>query len=207
MLASSLNTSEIISYFDDKASRWDSSNIARPEKLQRILDLAQIHAGNRVLDVACGTGILFPFYLARDVSHIEGVDISKNMIARAREKFSDPRISLQTLDIENATFKYSFDRVMVFNALPHFKSPSHLIESLWKLTKTGGRLTIAHDMGREALNTVHCKKASKVSLGLISETELTFLLSRFFTVDVTLSNEHLYVFSGKKQHDILSVNP
>lgn len=203
MLKTSLNTSEIISYFDDKAPDWDACNKARPEKIQKILDLAQIHAGMRVLDVACGTGILFPYYLSREVTQIEGVDISQKMIERAREKFSDPRIKLQTLDIEKATFKNQFERVMVFNALPHFKSPGQVIESLSRFTKIGGRLTIAHDMGREALNTVHYKKARSVSVGLISETELIHILSPYYQVDVSLCDAHLYVISGIKTNNTL----
>ena len=36
-----------------------------PEVINRILDLAQIRQGVRVLDVACGSGVLFPYFLER----------------------------------------------------------------------------------------------------------------------------------------------
>ena len=49
---------------------------AMTRKISTILDYAGIEAGP-FLDVACGTGVLFPYYLARDVKQITGVDISR----------------------------------------------------------------------------------------------------------------------------------
>jgi demethylmenaquinone methyltransferase/2-methoxy-6-polyprenyl-1,4-benzoquinol methylase len=199
MLATALTYHEVISYFDAQASNWDASNKPVPEKLETILNYANIHRGDNVLDVACGTGVLFPFYLKREVKQVVGVDISSKMIEKAREKFPSEKIKLYSLDIEAAEFDPRFNRVMVFNALPHFNSPKHLIAALSRFTAPGGRVTIAHDLGRDHLNTIHCRKAKTVSLGLISETELVALLSPFFTVDCIVSNEELYVVSGLKK--------
>jgi demethylmenaquinone methyltransferase/2-methoxy-6-polyprenyl-1,4-benzoquinol methylase len=199
MLATALDYRQVISYFDSQAQLWDACNKVRPEKLETILDLADIQSGDTVLDVACGTGVLFPFYLQRNVAQVVGVDISANMIAKARENYRDHTIELHNLDIEKAVFDHLFNRVMVFNALPHFPSPKRLVASLAQITEQGGRLTIAHDLGREHLNTIHCRKANTVSLGLISETELTHLLTPFFTVDVMISNEDMYVVSGVRK--------
>jgi demethylmenaquinone methyltransferase/2-methoxy-6-polyprenyl-1,4-benzoquinol methylase len=199
MLATALTHPEVVSFFDSQASTWDACNKPIPEKLETILDYAGIHRGDNVLDVACGTGVLFPFYVKREVNKVVGVDISSKMIEKAREKFPNDKIELYSLDIESADFTPHFNRVMVFNALPHFNSPKHLIATLSRFTSQGGRLTFAHDLGRDHLNTIHCRKAKKVSLGLISETELAFLLSPFFTVDCIVSNEELYVVSGLKK--------
>jgi demethylmenaquinone methyltransferase/2-methoxy-6-polyprenyl-1,4-benzoquinol methylase len=199
MLATALDHHEVISFFDSQASTWDACNKPKPEKLETILDYAEINRGDNVLDVACGTGMLFPFYLKREVKQVVGVDISSKMIEKARENYPQDKIKLHNLDIEAADFDALFNRVMVFNALPHFNSPKHLIAALSCFTAPGGRLTIAHDLGREKLNTIHCRKAKAVSLGLISETELVFLLSPFFTVDCMISNDDLFVVSGLKK--------
>ncbi|AEV29152.1 methyltransferase family protein [Sphaerochaeta pleomorpha str. Grapes] len=198
MLATALDQLQVISFFDSQAPNWDACNKAKPEKLETILDFAHILPGDKVLDVACGTGILFPYYLKKEVAKVVGVDISEKMIARAQENYTDRRIELHNLDIEKAVFTCQFNQVVVFNALPHFNSPSHLIPALARFTEPGGRLTIAHDMGRAHLNTVHCRKAMAVSLGLISETELSSLFLPFFTVDCMISNEDYYVVSGLK---------
>ena len=196
MLATALDQLQVVSFFDSLAPTWDACNKSKPEKLEKILDYAHILPGDTVLDVACGTGILFPYYLKREVAQIVGVDISAKMIAKAQENYQDQRIELHNLDIEKAAFECTFKKIVVFNALPHFNSPSHLVSSLARFVEPGGRLTIAHDMGRAHLNNVHCRKAKAVSLGLISETELACLLSPFFTVDCMISNDDFYVVSG-----------
>ena len=196
MLASSLNKTEIISYFDSKAEIWDTCTKIHPQKLETILSLADIRKGDEVLDVACGTGVLFPWYLLRGVKQIVGVDVSSKMIAQARRNHQDSRIELYNQDIQQCEFATPFNRVMVFNALPHFPCVKQLASCLFLLTKKGGRLTIAHDMGRNHLNQVHHRKAKPVSLELISASELVSFLSPFFSVDVCLSEEELYVVSG-----------
>ena len=64
------------------SATWDQELVHDDQKINTILDYAQIHDHVRVLDVACGTGVLFPDYLARNVAQITGVDISSGMIAR-----------------------------------------------------------------------------------------------------------------------------
>lgn len=196
MLASSLNRSEIISYFDSKAEIWDTYTKVCPQKLETILMLGDIREGIEVLDVACGTGVLFPWYLQKKVKRIVGVDVSSKMIEQARKNHQDSCIELYNQDIQQCVFSKPFDRVMVFNALPHFPCAKQLVSCLFHVTSKGGRLTIAHDMGIRHLNQVHHKRAKPVSLELISAEELSSFLSPYFTVDVCLSEDELYVVSG-----------
>ena len=62
-----------------------------------------------VLDVACGTGVLFPDYLARDVHSVTGVDIAPEMARRAAEKFPDARVTVRCGDIETVPLPQPFD--------------------------------------------------------------------------------------------------
>ena len=165
-------------------------------RLNAILNYADIRAGVSVLDVACGTGVLIPDYLARNVASITGVDVSPAMIACAKSKFSDPRVTLLAADIEETSFSTQFDRCMVYNAFPHFPSPERLIWHLSRQLVPGGRLTVAHGMNRADINRHHSGSASKVSVGLIPETELADILQEWFAVDVAVSNDEIYVVSG-----------
>ena len=56
---------EIIVFFDHMAPQWDEDMIRSDEIINRILDGAEVTEGKFVLDVACGTGVLFPDYLKR----------------------------------------------------------------------------------------------------------------------------------------------
>ena len=194
-----MNKKDVIDFFDGLASSWDDNLIHDDEKINLILDYADIKEGSDVLDVACGTGVLFPDYLSRNVERVTGVDISTAMVGHAKAKFADPRIMLLAADIEEVTFSKPFDRCMVYNAFPHFPDPAHLIHCLSEKLMAGGRLTVAHSRGRAAINNHHAGTASKVSIGLLPEDELAALFEQYFDVDVVVSDDSIYVVSGVKQ--------
>ena len=94
-----IERSDVISFFDRCAPDWDAEMIRNEPVIRTILDNADIRAGVDVLDVACGTGVLFPDYLARDVHSVTGVDIAPEMARRAAEKFPDARVTVLCGDI------------------------------------------------------------------------------------------------------------
>ena len=70
---------DVIEFFDRMASNWDADMIKSDAKIGLILDNAEVHEGMDVLDVACGTGVMFPYYLERKVASVTGIDISPEM--------------------------------------------------------------------------------------------------------------------------------
>ena len=70
---------EVRDYFNSIAGQWDQTNYCAPEKLRRIVELANVHPDDRVLDVACGTGILVDFLLEK-TDYVLGLDLSEKMI-------------------------------------------------------------------------------------------------------------------------------
>lgn len=194
-----IERSDVISFFNRCAPNWDAEMIRNEPVIRTILDNAGIRAGIDVLDVACGTGVLFPDYLARDVHSVTGVDIAPEMARRAAEKFPDARVTVLCGDIETVPLPQPFDCCMVYNAFPHFPDPARLIAHLATLLKTGGRLSIAHGMSRAMLDRHHAGSASTVSISLISETELAALMAPYFDVDVVISNNRMYQVCGTKK--------
>ncbi|MFA6688827.1 MAG: class I SAM-dependent methyltransferase [Sphaerochaetaceae bacterium] len=199
MLETMIDQSTVISFFDAHAGTWDCSTKRHSPAIGMICDLAEIRCGCHVLDVACGNGVMFPAYCEREVASITGIDISPRMIDQARRMHDDRRITLVNEDIDRAAFRRTFDRVMVFNALPHFPSPGRLVATLARWTAFDGRLTIAHDIGRDRLNAIHSAKAGKVSMALLQSDELAKLFAPFFEVDVVISDERMYVVSGVRR--------
>ena len=200
VLARVINKQDVIEFFDMLAPSWDEDQIIEREKIEAILDYAGIKEGVRVLDVACGTGVLIPDYLARNVSKVTGVDISKEMIRIAREKFQDERVDLFCKDIEELQLPDLYDVCMIYNAFPHFINPANLIKNLADKICLGGRLTIAHSMSRKQLDSHHSGPAKKVSMGLMHEDDLAKLFEAFFDVDVKVSNDQMYVVSGVRKN-------
>lgn len=195
-----IEKNDVIEFFNHCAPSWDEGMIRKEEIIELILDRAGIGRGIDVLDVACGTGVLFPDYIKRGVNSVTGVDISPVMAEIASAKFNDDRIKVICADVEETEFEHEFDTVMVYNAFPHFPDPARLIYVLSKKLKAGGRLTIAHSMSREQLDRHHSGAASKVSAGLMHENELKKLFEPYFDVDVVISNDEMYEVSGTKKY-------
>ena len=187
----------VIDFFNRCAPSWDAEMIRSEDVIRTILDNAGIRAGIDVLDVACGTGVLFPDYFARGVGSLTGIDISPEMAKRAQEKF--PVAQVICGDVEAYPFGRQFDAVMVYNAFPHFPEPKRLIEALAALTKRGGRLSVAHGMSRAQLVHHHSGAASAVSIDLIDERELAALFAPWFDVDVIISDDRMYQVAGTKR--------
>lgn len=190
---------DVIDFFDRAAAQWDAEMIRSDEIIGLILDHAGIGPGQDVLDVACGTGVLIPDYLARDAASVTGIDISPEMARIAREKFSQEKVRILCGDVEELDAEQLFDAVVVYNAFPHFPDPERLIGKLSSLLKPGGRLTVAHGMSRAMIDHRHDGPPSKVSVGLMHEDALADLFSRYLTVTVKCSDDRMYQVVGVKQ--------
>lgn len=191
-----MEQSAVIDFFNRCAPTWDAEMIRDDAVIRTILDNARIGAGADVLDVACGTGVLFPDYFARG-AHVTGIDIAPEMARRAQEKFPDAQVICG--DVENCPFARRFDAVMVYNAFPHFPDPARLIACLARLVRPGGRLSVAHGMSRKALALHHAGAAHRVSIDLLEAQELAALFAPWFDVDVMIDNERMYQVAGTRK--------
>lgn len=194
-----MNKAEIQAYFDRRAPEWDARMVRCPHKIDAIMDAAGVSAGKTVLDVACGTGVLFGDYLSRDAAAIVGVDLSPEMVRIARRKFPHSHVTVMCADIEEVRFDALFDCCVVYNALPHFTDPARLIERLARFVVPGGRLCIAHGMSREALTRHHAGRADAVSRPLPELGELCALFEPHFAVDTAVSDDGKFIMAGVRK--------
>ena len=191
-----MNKQDVIDFFDKCAPWWDDDMIRHDDLITTIFTGAGIRPGIDVLDVACGTGVLFPDYLKRNVGSVTAIDISPEMAKLAASKF--PEVNVICGDVETTDFGKQFDTVMVYNAFPHFPNPAKLIEVLAGVVKPGGKLSIAHGMSRAALINHH-KRAANVSIDLLEANELVKLLEPWFDVDVVISTDRMYQVAGVRK--------
>ena len=199
-----MDKQEVIAFFDRCAPTWDAEMIKSDAIIGKILDNAEVGPDMDVLDVACGTGVLFDYYLNRGVSSVIGIDISPEMAKIAEEKYAgEDRVQVICGDVEESSFDRKFDRIVVYNAFPHFPYPKRLIKTLAGLLKEGGRLTVAHGQSREAIDGHHKGPASKVSNGLMTAENLKRIFDAHFDVEVVISNRQMYQVSGVKR-DVLA---
>ena len=191
---------DVIAYFDSRAQFWEAEMIKNDSIIESILDNAGVAAGMDILDVACGTGVMFPYYLKRNAASITGIDISPKMAEIAAEKFAgEEKIHVICGDVEETEFEHKFDLIMVYNAFPHFPDPVRLIERLSGLLRENGCLCIAHGASRETIDSHHKGPAGKVSVGLMEADELKKLFEARLKVENVISNEVMYQVSGVKR--------
>ena len=193
-----IETKEVVAFFDRLAPDWDTELIRDDAVIETILNNAAVAAGKDVLDVACGTGVLIPDYLARSVASVTAIDISPKMAELARKKFPQENVRILCGDVEETDFGARFDCVMVYNAFPHFPDPERLIRRLASLLKPGGTLSVAHGMSREKIDAHHHGAASHVSNGLMSAEALAEIFSESLNVSAVVSDERMYQVVGRK---------
>lgn len=193
-----MNKKDIIEFFDRRASDWDGDVVRNEEIIGSILDRAGVRPGVSVLDVACGTGVLFPDYLKRNVASVTAVDISPEMVKIAAAKYPSAPIRVICGDVEHLALEEKFDCIVVYNAFPHFPDPDNLIRVLSAMLNGGGTLTVAHGMSRASIDHHHEGKASKVSMGLIHEDELEKIFKNYLTVTAKISDARMYQVAGMR---------
>jgi ubiquinone/menaquinone biosynthesis C-methylase UbiE len=111
----------------------------------QLLDRAKLRRGERVLDVACGTGLV-AFAAARAVGargHVAGVDLSGEMVAAARRRAADlgvdnatfARMDAETLDFGDA----SFDAALCGLGLMYVADVARALAEIRRVVRPGGR--------------------------------------------------------------------
>ncbi len=115
----------------------------------RLLEFAALESGERVLDVACGTGLV-TLEATRAVGkrgHVLGVDISAQMVvaARSRARQRDltnvrfERMDAEHLDVPNA----SFDAALCALGLMYAPDPEQAVREMCRAVRPGGRIALA----------------------------------------------------------------
>ena len=114
------------------------------EWVRPVSEAAGVSPGQRVLDVACGTGVL-----TRDVQErvgpdgeVAGLDRNEGMLEVARRK--SPGIEWKLGQAENIPYSGdSFNTVVSQFGLMFFEDRKASLKEMWRVLKPGGRLAIA----------------------------------------------------------------
>lgn len=137
-------------FFTGTSSSYDAvvniTTFARDRAWKKaILDL--IPSGNyKVLDLACGTGIL-SFAIARKVSHVVGIDIIEDSIRLAREKAFFNKVRNTSFYVSAAEAIPHADRefdIITTSYLPKYCDIDQVISEVSRVLKHNGML-IMHD--------------------------------------------------------------
>ncbi len=140
--------------FDSVASRYDLMNDLMSGGIHRVwkrftIEVSAVRPGNRVLDIAGGTGDLAMKFadLVGDEGEVVLADINDSMLKVGRDKLID-RGYLQNIDYVQANAEAlpfpddHFDIVSIAFGLRNVTHKERALESMLRVLKPGGRLLV-----------------------------------------------------------------
>ena len=166
ILEARLTQKEIVRKYDRIASFYDLFGIMMASRARlRAIDLAAIQNGERILEVAPGTGLSFVEILRRNpLGQVEGIDVSMRMLEKTKKRATRTGSKNYTLFLcdcrhlpfEDGTFdivmnQYLLDILPVEDFVP-------ILSEFKRVLKDGGRIVLANTTkGEKWINTLYEK--------------------------------------------------
>ncbi|WP_162199193.1 glycoside hydrolase family 99-like domain-containing protein [Methanoculleus sediminis] len=109
------------------------------EHLHRYAFVSKFIAGKIVLDLACGEGY-GSFLLAKYAERVVGIDIDKNTVKHASERYRKSNLEFREGSIEKIPIEGEnlFDAIVCFEALEHIQDHEKLLAEVKRLLKEDG---------------------------------------------------------------------
>jgi ubiquinone/menaquinone biosynthesis C-methylase UbiE len=117
---------DVMHRYDATANMYDARYAEeQAAKIEAALKNVEIKERDLILDVGCGTGILFGYVAEKTKTAIVGLDISKKSLLRARERAKNlANVHLILADADNMPFKSNvFDSVFAMTVIQNTPDP------------------------------------------------------------------------------------
>lgn len=183
-------------FFDGLAPRWREDGALCDGRIKELLSVIPLNG--RVLDVACGAGVLDGVLLSMGLE-VDGVDISEKMIERARA--ANAGANYYAEDFYAFTEKVSYNHILVFDSFPHFPQRRLFAEKAYRLLKRDGTLWIFFDQSKESINSRHSARGACVSFGLESAATEAQAFENLFDVIYMYDGDDGYYIGLRKKCD------
>ncbi len=160
-------------------------NIIQDEHLIRY-ELAKTLVKNKnVVDIASGTGYGTSILSNSGAKKVTGVDVSKEAVKLASEKFQNENLEYTLGDAENLSFEdNSCDLVVSFETIEHLKNPNEFLSEVKRILVEGGQLLISTPNIEVSGNTnpYHLKE--------YTEDEFENILKKYFKIVKLMKQEN-----------------
>src|SRR5438445_66816 len=132
--------------FDKQAVEFAASPVMTDAAaFARLVTWGRVAGGERVLDVACGPGLVAAAF-APHVASVIGVDLTPAMLARGTAIVNErgiPNVAFALADVERLPFPGGcFDRVVSRRAFHHFPDAARVLAEMARVCMPGGAVVI-----------------------------------------------------------------
>ncbi len=125
--------------------RWAREDIGAFQSTAKLITMARLEGGNRVLDLACGTGAVTKKIMKKigKTGHVVGVDSSLAAVKIAKKWAASKNVDFVVSDVENLGFNEKFDVITCQYALFFFPSAAQVLRNVKCYLKRKGLLALS----------------------------------------------------------------
>jgi ubiquinone/menaquinone biosynthesis C-methylase UbiE len=129
----------------DYHHNWADQKVGPFKSTTELVKIANIKQDDKVLDVACGTGVV-----SKEISKflglnglLVGIDISRTALNIAKKSISFPNSNFIEMDAENIGIRYKFDKVTCQYGIMFFPDSQKVLKSIRNIMDQKGKLIVA----------------------------------------------------------------
>lgn len=184
--------------FDGQAARFERAPVqSDPAALARLVRTAAFPEGARILDAGCGPGLVSAAFLEAGY-RVEGVDLSAEMIDRARTRcaFAGDRARFRRISIFDAEIEADapFDGAVSRYVIHHMLDPEKFLARQVKLLRPGGVLVACDHITSPSAEAAELHRVMEVGRDRTHTTNLSSgrlvdLFAEVGLIDVNLLEE------------------
>ena len=152
--------------------------------IDALLDTAQVTSGTRLLDIACGPGILSAA-IAKSARDVVAFDLTPEMLKKATQRCSEAGLANVSFREGNAAelpfADAAFDAVVTRLSVHHFDRPGRVMSEIFRVLRPGGRFVIADVISSEQPAEAELQNAIEIlrdpsHVRMLPGSELTSLI-------------------------------
>jgi len=187
-------------YFNETYQSWQKElTLEKRDIISQTLTLLELRPSDAVLDVGCGTGVLYDALNTLGLSQYLGLDISENMLSAFNAVFPDAKTVCENFD-QVIHLNQSFDICIIFNSIPHFENIEVVFKNAYNHLNPKGKFAIVHARTRKGLKEHHQKIHYSMSHEAIPSDHTLALLceKNHFRLDTILDQDFFFCLCEKK---------
>ncbi len=193
-------------YFNGLAKDWKADQTEQADKIFKLLSHLDLKRCDSVLDIGCGTGVLFPFLtqLTQGQANIFASDFAEGMVKKAAQK-NYAHIKLLCGCARYLPFhNNSIDLIIAFHVFPHIRGMQLALKECWRILKSNGELAIIHLHSSQEINAIHEEIGGTVkNHKLHSGKQMRLILkkSNFKIKELVDQKGEYYIIGQKNTHE------